>query len=72
FRTTERFDMPTQPDLLLLQKTMLVAEGCQQAIDARHAAEPFILPSQHSATDLYLDKPPDTEVKNQDTSGNVQ
>ncbi len=27
FRTTERFDMPTQPDLLLLQKTMLVAEG---------------------------------------------
>jgi ubiquinone biosynthesis protein len=27
FRTTERFSMPTQPDLLLLQKTMLVAEG---------------------------------------------
>ncbi|MCR9221484.1 MAG: 2-polyprenylphenol 6-hydroxylase [Alphaproteobacteria bacterium] len=27
FRTTERFDMETQPDLLLLQKTMLVAEG---------------------------------------------
>lgn len=27
FRTTERFDMPTQPDLLLLQKTMLLAEG---------------------------------------------
>lgn len=27
FRTTERFEMPTQPDLLLLQKTMLVAEG---------------------------------------------
>lgn len=27
FRTTERFEMETQPDLLLLQKTMLVAEG---------------------------------------------
>ena len=27
FRTTERFDMPTQPEMLLLQKTMLVAEG---------------------------------------------
>lgn len=27
FQTTESFDMETQPDLLLLQKTMLVAEG---------------------------------------------
>ena len=27
FRVTERFEMETQPQLLLLQKTMLVAEG---------------------------------------------
>jgi ubiquinone biosynthesis protein len=27
FQVTERFDMPVQPQLLLLQKTMLVAEG---------------------------------------------
>ena len=27
FRITERFEMQTQPQLLLLQKTMLVAEG---------------------------------------------
>ena len=33
FRTTERFDMPTQPDLLLLQKTMLVAEGVGRTLN---------------------------------------
>jgi len=33
FRTTERFDMPAQPDLLLLQKTMLVAEGVGRVLN---------------------------------------
>lgn len=33
FRTTERFDMETQPDLLLLQKTMLVAEGVGRTLN---------------------------------------
>lgn len=33
FRTTERFEMETQPDLLLLQKTMLVAEGVGRKLD---------------------------------------
>lgn len=35
FRTTERFDMPTQPDLLLLQKTMLVAEGVGRRLNPK-------------------------------------
>ena len=33
FATTERFQMPVQPDLLLLQKTMLVAEGVGRILD---------------------------------------
>lgn len=33
FQTTERFDMPLQPELLLLQKTMLVAEGVGRKLD---------------------------------------
>jgi ubiquinone biosynthesis protein len=33
FETTRRFDMPTQPQLLLLQKTMMVAEGVARALD---------------------------------------
>ena len=32
FQTTERFHMQTQPDLLLLQKTILVAEGVGRMI----------------------------------------
>ncbi len=35
FRVTERFEMPVQPELLLLQKTMLVAEGVGRRIDNR-------------------------------------
>ncbi len=33
FATTEKFDMQTQPELLLLQKTMLVAEGVGRKIN---------------------------------------
>jgi ubiquinone biosynthesis protein len=33
FETTRRFDMPTQPQLLLMQKTMMVAEGVARALD---------------------------------------
>lgn len=33
FQTTERFHMQTQPDLLLLQKTILVAEGVGRMIN---------------------------------------
>lgn len=34
FRITEKFEMQTQPQLLLLQKTMLVAEGVGRKLDA--------------------------------------
>ena len=33
FEVTERFEMETQPQLLLLQKTMLVAEGVGRSLD---------------------------------------
>lgn len=33
FQVTERFDMETRPELLLLQKTMLVAEGVGRRLD---------------------------------------
>ena len=33
FRITEQFEMETQPQLLLLQKTMLVAEGVGRSLD---------------------------------------
>ena len=33
FETTRRFDMPAQPQLLLLQKTMMVVEGVARALD---------------------------------------
>ena len=36
FAVTARFDMPTQPQLLLLQKTMLVAEGVGAQALSRH------------------------------------
>ena len=46
FRTTERFDMPTQPQLLLMQKTMVVVEGVGRALnpklDVWKAAEPVV------------------------------
>ncbi|WP_259781529.1 2-polyprenylphenol 6-hydroxylase [Aestuariispira ectoiniformans] len=35
FQTTEDFDMETQPDLLLLQKTMLVAEGVGRILNPK-------------------------------------
>lgn len=35
FSTTEKFEMETQPDLLLLQKTMLVAEGVGRKINPK-------------------------------------
>jgi len=33
FETTRRFDMPAQPQLLLLQKTMVVVEGVARGLD---------------------------------------
>jgi ubiquinone biosynthesis protein len=33
FETTRRFDMPAQPPLVLLQKTMVVVEGVARALD---------------------------------------
>ena len=33
FETTRRFDMPLQPQLVLLQKTMVVVEGVARALD---------------------------------------
>jgi ubiquinone biosynthesis protein len=33
FETTRRFDMPLQPQLVLLQKTMVVVEGVSRALD---------------------------------------
>ena len=33
FETTRRFDMPLQPQLILLQKTMMVVEGVCRALD---------------------------------------
>ncbi len=46
FRTTERFDMATQPQLLMMQKTMVVVEGVGRMLnpklDVWHAAEPVV------------------------------
>src|SRR6202030_3507764 len=33
FETTRRFDMQSQPQLLLLQKTMMVVEGVARSLD---------------------------------------
>jgi ubiquinone biosynthesis protein len=46
FSITRDFDMPTQPHLLLLQKTMVMNEGVASALDPEinmwETAEPFI------------------------------
>ena len=46
FSITRDFDMPTQPHLLLLQKTMVMNEGVASALDPDinmwESAEPFI------------------------------
>jgi ubiquinone biosynthesis protein len=46
FSITRDFDMPTQPHLLLLQKTMVMNEGVASALDPEinmwESAEPFI------------------------------
>jgi ubiquinone biosynthesis protein len=46
FSITRDFDMPTQPHLLLLQKSMVMNEGVASALDPDinmwEAAEPFI------------------------------
>jgi ubiquinone biosynthesis protein len=46
FEVTELFDMQTRPELLLLQKTMVVVEGVARALDPRlniwTAAEPVV------------------------------
>ncbi len=46
FKTTERFDMVTQPQLLMMQKTMVVVEGVARTLNPRlnmwTAAEPVV------------------------------
>lgn len=46
FEVTEQFDMETQPQLLLLQKTMVVAEGVARSLDPKlniwAIAEPIV------------------------------
>ncbi len=46
FRTTEQYDMPTQPQLLMMQKTMVVVEGVGRSLnpklDVWQAAEPVV------------------------------
>ncbi len=46
FKTTERFDMATQPQLLMMQKTMVVVEGVARSLnpglDMWKAAEPVV------------------------------
>jgi ubiquinone biosynthesis protein len=46
FQVTELFDMATRPELLLLQKTMVVAEGVARSLDPDldmwEAAEPVV------------------------------
>lgn len=46
FEVTEMFDMQTRPELLLLQKTMVVVEGVARSLDPRinmwDAAEPVV------------------------------
>src|SRR3546814_2667154 len=46
FAITRDFDMPTQPHLLLLQKTMVMVEGVATALDPDinmwETAEPFV------------------------------
>jgi len=46
FKITRDFDMPTQPHLLLLQKTMVMEEGVAQALDPDinmwETSEPFL------------------------------
>ncbi len=46
FRTTEKFDMQTQPQLLMMQKTMVVVEGVARTLNPRldlwRSAEPVV------------------------------
>jgi len=44
FKITRDFDMPTQPHLLLLQKTMVMVEGVATALDPQFRAKPEYLP----------------------------
>ena len=67
FAITRDFDMPTQPHLLLLQKTMMMEEGVATALDPDinmwHTAEPFLkewLRSELGPEAYYADKIIDT------------
>jgi ubiquinone biosynthesis protein len=46
FKTTERYDMATQPQLLMMQKTMVVVEGVARTLNPKlnmwDAAEPVV------------------------------
>ena len=67
FAITRDFDMPTQPHLLLLQKTMVMEEGVATALDPDinmwETAEPFLkewLRSELGPETYYADKIVDT------------
>ena len=67
FAITRDFDMPTQPHLLLLQKTMVMEEGVAQALDPDinmwETAEPFLkewLRSELGPEAYYADRIVDT------------
>ena len=67
FAITRDFDMPTQPHLLLLQKTMVMEEGVATALDPDinmwETAEPFLkewLRSELGPEAYYADRIVDT------------
>ena len=67
FSITRDFDMPTQPHLLLLQKTMVMEEGVATALDPDinmwETAEPFLkewLRSELGPEAYYADRIVDT------------
>ncbi len=61
FQTTDDFDMETQPDLLLLQKTMLVAEGVGRKLNPD--VNMWILAQPLIEEWMYANRGPEARVK---------
>ncbi|MDX1739412.1 MAG: AarF/UbiB family protein, partial [Alphaproteobacteria bacterium] len=61
FQTTEKFDMETQPDLLLLQKTMLVAEGVGRKLNPD--VNMWLLAQPLIEEWMYVNRGPQARVK---------
>ncbi|WP_420548795.1 2-polyprenylphenol 6-hydroxylase [Curvivirga sp.] len=61
FQTTDDFDMETQPDLLLLQKTMLVAEGVGRKLNP--SVNMWILAQPLIEEWMYANRGPEARVK---------